>query len=136
MSNRIRQLEDALAILQATVSDRPHPLLTEDHLKVKFGAEALNPKYSEESDEEVNTQASIDALGTLTLGEAGESRYFGRSAGSEVRRDPSFPSNTTPHGPFADVNDGMRPVYLRNTRLNQDRHARPEKTPLRTGRLL
>ncbi len=85
MSNRIRQLEDALAILQATVSDRPHLLLTEELLKIKFGSEALHPKSLEEGDEEANTQASIDALGTLTLGEAGESRYFGRSAGSEVR---------------------------------------------------
>ncbi|KAF9450696.1 hypothetical protein P691DRAFT_664764 [Macrolepiota fuliginosa MF-IS2] len=88
MSNRIRQLEDALAILQATVSDRPHPLLKDDLLKVKFGSEALSPKISEYGDEEEDTRATIDALGTLTLGESGESRYFGRSAGSEASEAP------------------------------------------------
>lgn len=80
MSNRIRQLEDALAILQATISDRPHALLTEDHLKIKFGSEAILPKDEEGEERE----ASIDALGTLTLEDSGESRYFGRSAGTEV----------------------------------------------------
>lgn len=95
MSNRIRQLEDALAILQATVSDQPHPLLKDDLLKIKFGAEAINPKSPEGSDEDDNTQASIDALGTLTLEESGESRYFGRSAGSEVRNDLSCDIHVT-----------------------------------------
>ncbi|TFK24536.1 hypothetical protein FA15DRAFT_704519 [Coprinopsis marcescibilis] len=81
MSNRIRQLEDALAILQASISDERHPLLSDDHLRVKFGSESLNPKM--DVVEEDSNQA-IDALGTLTLGESGEMKYFGRSAGSET----------------------------------------------------
>jgi hypothetical protein len=84
MSNRIRQLEDALAILQVTVSDKPHPLLTEDLLKMKFGSEAINPKDPDDSDEDGYAAGAIDALGTLTLEDSGELRYFGRSAGSEV----------------------------------------------------
>ncbi len=79
MSQRIRSLEDALAILQATVSEERHPLLEDELLKVKFGAEAT--KADRRSAE---TQA-IDALGTLTLTDEGDMRYFGRSAGSEVR---------------------------------------------------
>ncbi|KAH6886070.1 hypothetical protein BKA70DRAFT_1236790 [Coprinopsis sp. MPI-PUGE-AT-0042] len=85
MSNRIRQLEDALAILQASVSDERHPLLSDEHLKMKFGSEALDPKKPQpEPSEEQKTKLAIDALGTLTLGESGEMKYFGRSAGSET----------------------------------------------------
>lgn len=84
MSNRIRQLEDALAILQSTVSDLRHPLLTEELLKVKFGSESINARQATSDDESPATSKSIDALGTLTLGSSGEIQYFGSSAGSEV----------------------------------------------------
>ncbi|KAJ6603691.1 fungal-specific transcription factor domain-containing protein [Mycena sp. CBHHK59/15] len=81
MSQRIRQLEEALAILHAVVSHERHPLLTVDLLSIKFAAEAPKnapPPRSPEQD------PAIDALGTLTLGDAGEVKYFGRSAGSET----------------------------------------------------
>ncbi|PFH47639.1 hypothetical protein AMATHDRAFT_77107 [Amanita thiersii Skay4041] len=116
MSHRIRQLEDALAILQSTVSDEKHPLLSEELLKIKFGAEALSPKKSNpgipvagrggegpggaggggglgnigEDGSELSkaTKQSIDAMGTLTLDdESGEVKYFGQSAGSEAGQD-------------------------------------------------
>jgi len=82
MSCRIRQLEDALAILQATVSDQPHPLLKEDLLKIKFGSESIVPGSSS-IDEEAESKV-LDALGTLTMEVSGESRYYGRSGGVEV----------------------------------------------------
>jgi hypothetical protein len=84
MSNRIRQLEDALAILQSTISDERHPLLSDELLKVKFGSEALSPRPDFSSDPDESMLESIDLLGTLTLGDSGEVKYFGRSAGSEV----------------------------------------------------
>ncbi|TFK37395.1 fungal-specific transcription factor domain-containing protein [Crucibulum laeve] len=85
MSNRIRQLEDALAILQSTVSDQRHPLLEDELLKVKFGSEALDARAQQSSSsEEETTKGSIDAFGTLTLGESGYTKYYGRSAGSET----------------------------------------------------
>ena len=83
MSCRIRQLEDALAILQATVSDQPHPLLREDLLKIKFGSESI-VLGSSSIDEEAESKV-LDALGTLTMEVSGESRYYGRSGGVEVR---------------------------------------------------
>jgi len=87
MSNRIRQLEDALAILQSSVSDQRHPLLTDELLKIKFGSEAIDSRNGAANDDENATMKSIDALGTLTLGSSGEVQYFGRSAGSEVCRN-------------------------------------------------
>ena len=81
MSQRIRQLEEALAILQAVVSNERHPLLATDLLGIKFAAEA--PARADPPTHEQDP-AMIDALGTLTLGNAGEVKYFGRSAGSET----------------------------------------------------
>jgi hypothetical protein len=80
MSQRIRQLEEALAILQAVVSPERHPLLATDLLSIKFAAEA--PTRTDPPADE--NELPIDALGTLTLGNAGEIKYFGRSAGTET----------------------------------------------------
>ncbi|KAH7922442.1 hypothetical protein BV22DRAFT_1037465 [Leucogyrophana mollusca] len=80
MGQRIRQLEDALAIFQAGVSSEVHPLLVEDLLAIKYGPEA--PKSPAPGED--NVSVPIDALGTLTIGDGGESKYFGRSAGSET----------------------------------------------------
>jgi hypothetical protein len=86
MSHRIRRLEDALAILQTSVSEERHPLLEDDLLKIKFGPEAPDDRQDFPGSEEQMMQSqSIDALGTLTLGDTGEVKYFGSSAGSEVR---------------------------------------------------
>ncbi|KAH7916204.1 fungal-specific transcription factor domain-containing protein [Hygrophoropsis aurantiaca] len=80
MGQRIRQLEDAVAIFQAGVSSEIHPLLSEDLLAIKYGPEA--PKSTPASGDHISVP--IDALGTLTIGDGGASKYFGRSAGSET----------------------------------------------------
>ena len=82
MSERIRQLEDTVAIFQAGVSNERHPLLRDDLLTIKFGPE-VRRTVDEEHRRETLSQA-IDALGTLTIGSHGETKYFGRSGGSEV----------------------------------------------------
>ncbi|KAF7986118.1 hypothetical protein HWV62_41559 [Athelia sp. TMB] len=74
MSQRIRQLEDALAILQSTVSTDPHPLLV-DVLHSANSSPVKQPDFLAET---------MDAFGTLTIGDSGESKYFGPSAGSEA----------------------------------------------------
>lgn len=83
MGQRIRQLEDALAIFQAGVSNEPHPLLRPELLSIKFGPERLHASDKDKSPRE-HFVDSIDALGTLTIGERGDAKYFGRSAGSET----------------------------------------------------
>lgn len=90
MSNRIRQLEEALALLQAVVSGERHPLLQDELLKIKFGAEAPQAADAMSPKSEGSPHLStIDGLGALTLGDSGEMKYYGRSAGSQV----SLPSN-------------------------------------------
>ena len=83
MSERIRQLEDALAIFQAGVSSERHPLLRDELLTIKFGPE-VRRTVDDEHSRNVLSQ-TIDALGTLTIGAHGETKYIGRSGGSEVR---------------------------------------------------
>lgn len=79
MGQRIRQLEDALAILQSNVSTEPHPLLADPALPVE-------PKSSSGSGNSKDGPTEIlGGFGTLTISNSGEARYFGASAGSEVR---------------------------------------------------
>ncbi|EGO01985.1 hypothetical protein SERLA73DRAFT_177669 [Serpula lacrymans var. lacrymans S7.3] len=84
MGQRIRQLEDALFIFQAGVSNETHPLLTEELLAIKFGPEAPKSPISTGPTVAEPPSIPLDALGTLTIGDSGESKYFGRSAGSET----------------------------------------------------
>lgn len=86
MGDRIRQLEDALEILQKTQSDAPHPLLSRTLLKVKNVDEMLDMPnikkdiHAQDSDENETELA----LGTLTISESGISRFLGRGGGAEV----------------------------------------------------
>ncbi|KAF5392659.1 hypothetical protein D9757_000881 [Collybiopsis confluens] len=91
MSSRIRALEDAVAIFQSSVSSERHPLLDENLLSIKFGSEAIHEEGSPESSFAISGTPNrsgdmpvLDAFGTLALGEEGEMKYFGRSAGSET----------------------------------------------------
>ncbi|KAJ3719091.1 fungal-specific transcription factor domain-containing protein, partial [Lentinula guzmanii] len=83
MSSRIRALEDAVAIFQASVSSERHPLLEDELLKIKFGSEVKNSEDITAANRSADA-TTLDAFGTLTLGEEGEMKYFGRSAGSET----------------------------------------------------
>jgi hypothetical protein len=97
MSDRIRQLEDALSIAQSALTGpngEPHPLLDRELLKIRSsielhsaatngaglgGEEALEPCAEEDADDE----QYIDAFGTLAIREGGGATFFGRSAGQE-----------------------------------------------------
>ncbi|KAI0079109.1 hypothetical protein K474DRAFT_1659611 [Panus rudis PR-1116 ss-1] len=82
MSERIRQLEDALAIFQAGISNERHPLLRDELLSIKFGPE-VRRTIDEENSRNAQSQ-TIDALGTLTVGVNGETKFIGRSGGTET----------------------------------------------------
>lgn len=102
MSDRIRQLEDALAILQSTVTGpagEPHPLLQRDLLKIKSSIElhsASVPGGQDElrvqpEDEEGEEDAELhDTFGTLAIRDDGAATFYSRSAGSEVSTRISF----------------------------------------------
>ena len=82
MGQRIRHLEDALAILHSETSNETHPLLRDELMSIK----SLEKEHPVEEKKHVEDGSAdlIDAIGTLTISDHGESKYFGRSAGSEV----------------------------------------------------
>ena len=82
LGERILQLEDALAIFQASASSERHPLLRDELLAIKFGPERNATTADSQAPDPLSN--SLDAIGTLTIGEHGEAKYFGRSGGSEV----------------------------------------------------
>jgi hypothetical protein len=105
MSDRIRQLEDALTILQSTLSSQPHPLLSRELMKIKSSIElhaavdegmlqsqsigrggngANGIKQEGDGTEEEEGESVIDSFGTLAIRDDGAATFYGRSAGSEV----------------------------------------------------
>lgn len=89
MSDRIRQLEDALTTLHVD-SEQPHPLLTRDLLDVKsmidlHSAVDRPPPDETQPDADEDASDALDIFGTLAVREGGGSTFYGRSAGQEVR---------------------------------------------------
>ncbi|KAG5643330.1 hypothetical protein DXG03_001180 [Asterophora parasitica] len=89
MSDRIRQLEDALAILQSTQTRDTHPLLQRELLKIKSSIElhaavdGEDASLSLREEDTVEESQTIDAFGTLAIRDDGAATFYGRSAGSE-----------------------------------------------------
>ncbi|KAF7985878.1 hypothetical protein HWV62_43750 [Athelia sp. TMB] len=86
MSQRIQELEDALALLQASISTEKHVLLQNDLLLIKNIPE--RHRSPEQGTHEDPLAEPVDAFGTLTIDDSGESRYLGASAGSEAESEP------------------------------------------------
>ncbi|KAI0319354.1 hypothetical protein OF83DRAFT_1163006 [Amylostereum chailletii] len=99
MSERIRQLEDALTHAHLASTEDPHPLLKRDFLKIKSiidlhsAVDAL-PMEGEEEAEEGDGSEALDIFGTLAVHEDGGSTFYGRSAGQEGEHD--NPVGSTP----------------------------------------
>ena len=79
MSERVRELEDALAITQARCSDQPHPLLIEGEIQAM--------KQDSPMSDQVPTgpRNVLDSFGMLNLSDHGASTtFFGPTGGSEA----------------------------------------------------
>jgi hypothetical protein len=89
MSERIRQLEDALAISHSTNDPEPHPLLSPELTKIKSSIElhsastTTSPEILQEEDEDEDSEY-VDAFGTLAIRDDGAATFYGRSAGHEA----------------------------------------------------
>jgi hypothetical protein len=73
LTRRVRQLEDALSVLQATVSKEPHPLLSSEH--------QVQPLQVLETAHE--TEKIENNLGSLTIQDNRE-MFFGPTAGDQA----------------------------------------------------
>lgn len=84
----MRELEDALAALQAKHSNEPHPLLRSDLLSDNL---VDDDDMKDASAPPANPPEIIDAFGTLSISDHGVSRFFGPTGGPEVRTRPFRP---------------------------------------------
>ncbi|TRM65256.1 hypothetical protein BD626DRAFT_556390 [Schizophyllum amplum] len=86
LANRVRGLEDALRADHAQLTSDPHPLLSEDLLKIKAPLQREVPTFRDTShpqtkDEEAGPEV-VDAFGSLSISLSGRTKYFGHSANS------------------------------------------------------
>ncbi|KZT27792.1 hypothetical protein NEOLEDRAFT_1059659 [Neolentinus lepideus HHB14362 ss-1] len=131
LSNRVRQLEDALADVYREQSSHPHPLLSEELLSIKrpLEREETEPAAPRERPEEA--AEVIDAFGSLSIGQSGRSTFFGQTANSwneeETEGDEEVGTPTTPLPadvrwlsnifPFA-MHFGQHPAEVRDSILS------------------
>ncbi|KZV65070.1 hypothetical protein PENSPDRAFT_745213 [Peniophora sp. CONT] len=82
MSDRIRQLEDGLAVLQSAHSKEQHPLLHDSQLLVEHDKAPEDTAADSGDEGELNSE-TLAAFGTMSVSEHGLSRFFGPTGGSE-----------------------------------------------------
>ncbi|KIL65532.1 hypothetical protein M378DRAFT_161851 [Amanita muscaria Koide BX008] len=83
LAQRVRDLEDALRVTHCQMSSEPHPLLSEELLKVKAPLQRDPPatRYAGQKAEETGTEI-IDAFGSLSISVSGQTTYYGSIANS------------------------------------------------------
>ena len=88
MAERIRQLEEALALSHAKTSADPHALLVPGAgaLLEEAAASGLVGERPGDAHDSASSQNNdvIDAFGTLSIGSDGRSKYHNQSAGADV----------------------------------------------------
>jgi hypothetical protein len=67
LANRVRQLEDALAQSHASSSSEPHPLLSDDLLKIKRPLERERLEIPARTEQKIDTNDDTNALGSLCV---------------------------------------------------------------------
>ncbi|TDL25160.1 hypothetical protein BD410DRAFT_627633 [Rickenella mellea] len=80
MSERIRQLEDAL-LLATSRWPKPHPLLRDDLLSIKSGYDTGNTEKRDDSQQDDLT----GEVGTLTVSDDGSARFIGPTGASHFQ---------------------------------------------------
>jgi hypothetical protein len=96
LCSRVRDLEDALRTSHGKNSTEPHPLLTDELLRIKVPLQRETPTRNLtiiNQQEEENNPDLIDAFGTLATNCSGHTNYYGQFANSWVSRPIIF----TPH---------------------------------------
>ncbi|RDB15770.1 putative transcriptional regulatory protein C1F7.11c [Hypsizygus marmoreus] len=82
LSNRVRQLEDALAQSHSMNSSYTHPLLTEELLQIKRPLERERLDVPPSKDDKSDANDNIDSMGSLSISHGGRSTFFGQTANS------------------------------------------------------
>ncbi|KAG1776453.1 hypothetical protein EV702DRAFT_971295 [Suillus placidus] len=111
LEERMRSLEDALAILQVNTSTQPHPLLTK--IRSTEEADSGSSVNTTPTTAESDRHGLIDALGSLYLDgdpQSGAACFFGPSGGSEV----PIPETLSPLTKTQEIEVDYLPSYISN----------------------
>lgn len=84
MSDRIRQLEDALETVQAKCSSDPHPLLHQDSLRIKNSLELYSSHATSGRHTQMDGIIKVNQTSNLHLPVASSSRDASQDNRSEV----------------------------------------------------
>lgn len=88
LATRVRELEDALRASHNHLSTEPHPLLSEELLRIKAPLQRdVNGSKSATSvtvKEEESNPDVVDAFGSLSIALSGKTKYYGHIANSWV----------------------------------------------------
>ncbi|KAF7370826.1 Fungal-trans domain-containing protein [Mycena sanguinolenta] len=87
LANRVRELEDALRSSHQHLSNEPHPLLSEELLRIKAPLQREVPAFRNQPQghaikEEEHNPDVVDAFGSLSITLSGSAKYFGTTANS------------------------------------------------------
>ena len=88
LANRVRELEDALRASHALHSLEPHPLLSEELLRIKAPIQRenlINTGAANGTNEEPGADV-VDSFGSLAISDTGRTNYFGQATSSWVSR--------------------------------------------------
>ncbi|EJD07390.1 uncharacterized protein FOMMEDRAFT_164371 [Fomitiporia mediterranea MF3/22] len=96
LNSRVRDLESALSKTQAQISPQPHPLLENAERSPDSDANA----YGEEDSEKDGAEEAADLVGSLSIGEEGQTRFHGQSSASEFLQTLLPGSEGDPHQPL------------------------------------
>lgn len=88
LANRVRDLEDALRASHTLHSVEPHPLLSEDLLRIKAPIQRENLINTGATNGNSDEQGAdvVDSFGSLSISEGGRTNYFGQATSSWVSR--------------------------------------------------
>ncbi|KZS94505.1 hypothetical protein SISNIDRAFT_46734 [Sistotremastrum niveocremeum HHB9708] len=110
LSDRIRALEDALAASHERYATGPHPLLSDDLLRIKAPLERNRPEFSSGSDSLGDPQQDEEevsaAFGTLSISKDGSSHFYGGPANSWYILQNELQASTAPQQHESDSSGG------------------------------
>ncbi|KAF8972626.1 fungal-specific transcription factor domain-containing protein [Flammula alnicola] len=116
LANRVRELEDALRASHQHLSPEPHPLLSDELLKIKAPLQrdvtSSKPNNSITIKEEENNPDVVDAFGSLSIALSGKTKYFGHIANSWYFLQNELPEEDQPDDHLVSLQNILPPEIL------------------------
>ncbi|KAH6916246.1 fungal-specific transcription factor domain-containing protein [Coprinopsis sp. MPI-PUGE-AT-0042] len=117
LAQRVRDLEDGLRASHSQLSSEPHPLLSEELLKIKAplqrepsNSRSANGSSGQVKEEEIDSEIP-DAFGSLSISTSGRTKYYGHIASSWLFLQNESPEEDAQDDPIIQLR-GLLPVEI------------------------